>query len=180
MISASMGSSTIHSRNLSILTFGCSSSQWCPLTRRMSFSNNRAPTLKRATRPMGSNTLNTRLSTKRCVKIFFSLLEIPRITTSVSVLRSHFTTSTCENSSLNDAITFGSANCCDPSISLARFDKLLTNSVSLNSPKCRRWTSCFDLLRALNNCPCRRFLGRLWLLPGTDQSCLGRCVGVHI
>ena len=68
VISASLGSSTLHSRNFSMVSLGNSSSQCCPRTRQMFFSNNRAPIVNGATRPMGTNTLDTRLNTKRCVK----------------------------------------------------------------------------------------------------------------
>ena len=83
---------------------------------QISFSNNRAPTINGATRPMGSNTLDTRLSTKPCFDNIVTVLEVPRLTTRVSLLWSHFNPSTCEDSSLDDAITFGSVDCGDPSI----------------------------------------------------------------
>ena len=86
VISASLDSSTLHSRNLSTVSFFNSSSQCCPLTRQMSFGNNRAPTINGATRPMGSNTLDNRLKTKRYVKDLFTVLEVPRLTTRVSLL----------------------------------------------------------------------------------------------
>ena len=148
--SASLGSSPLHSRNLLTVSFGSSSYQCCPLTRQMSFSNNRAPTVNGATRPMGSNTLDTRFKTKRCVKDLATVLEVPRLTTRVSLLWSHFNPSTCEDSYLNEANTFGSVDWGDPSIRSARFGTLLTNLVSLNPPRRKRCTNSFDLLRALS------------------------------
>ena len=82
----------------------------------MSFSNNRAPKVNDATRPMRSNTLHTRLSVKRCVKDLVTVLEEPRLTTRLSLLSSHFNPSTCEDSSLDGKIAFGSVDCGDPSI----------------------------------------------------------------
>ena len=68
VISASLGSSALHSRNFSTVSFDSFSSQCCPWTRQMSFSNNRATTVSGATRPMVSNTLDTKLSTSVMLK----------------------------------------------------------------------------------------------------------------
>ena len=114
--SAFLGNSSLQSRNLSTVFFVRSSSQSCPRTRQMSFSNNRAPTVNSATRPIGSNTSDTRLSTKLYVKELVTVLEVLQLTTRVSLLWSHFNPSTCKYSYSYKANTFGWVDCGDPLI----------------------------------------------------------------
>ena len=101
LISASLRSSKLHFRNISKMPFGSSPSKCCQLTHQISISSNRAPRVGGFTRQKGSITLDTRLSTKRCVKELVSAEEIHLLITIVSLLRSYTNPGTFEDSSVD-------------------------------------------------------------------------------
>ena len=150
VISANCSSSTHQARNLSTVSLGISSSQLCPLTRQISFKINRAPTVNGATRSIGSYTFDTRLKSKRCVKLFVMVLLVSLTKCRVLLLWSRLSSSTCIDSSLYETMTSGSVDWADSSIRSARSSTLLTNLVSLNSPTWRRCTNSFKLMRGLS------------------------------
>ena len=147
---SSFGKSALQTKNLWTMSCGSSSSHCCPVTRQMSFKSSRISTVNGATRPMGSKTFETRLRTKRCVRDLLIAQIEPLLTTKISLVWSHFSRSTCDESSWHDTITLGSVVWGETSIRSARFVTLLTNFVSLNPPRWRRCTNSFDLLMALS------------------------------
>ena len=126
------------------LSFCNSSSHCCPLTRQISFSNNQAPTVIDVTRPIGLNTLDTRLNTKRCVKDLVTAQAVARLTTTYHCCDPIATQARAK------ITRWGLADWGYPSIWSARFGALLGSLVSLNQTKWRRCTNSFDLLRALS------------------------------
>ena len=143
---SSFGKSSLQAKKLWTLYCGSSSSQCCPVTRQMSFKSSRAPTVNGATRPIESKTLETRLRTKRCVSDFVIAQLVTPLTTKLSLVRSHFSSSTCDESSWHETIILSSVDWGEPSIRSARFGTLLTKFVNLNPPRWRRCTNSFDIL----------------------------------
>ena len=147
---SSFGKSALHAKNLWTVSYGKSSSHCCPVTRQMSFKSSCAPAVNGATRPKGSKTFEKRLRTKLCVSDFVIAQLLSLLTTKMSLVWSHFCPSTWDESSWHKTITLGSVDWGEPSIRSARFGSLLTNFVSLNPPRWRRWTNSFDLVMAFS------------------------------
>ena len=82
--------------NLRHNSIGSGSSHCWPLKLQISFSSKRARTVYGATRPMGSNTEDTKLRTDRCVTESLSSRLTPLLTTNVSVTWFHLRPRTCD------------------------------------------------------------------------------------
>ena len=80
-----IGRPECHLVNLRHNPFGSGSSHYWPLNLQISFSSKRARTVYGVTRPMGSNTEDTKLRTARCVTESLSSRLTPLLTTNVSV-----------------------------------------------------------------------------------------------
>ena len=82
--------------NLRHNSFGSGSCHCWPLNLQIFFSNKRrARIVYGVTRPMGSNTEDTKLRTDRCVTELLSSRLTPLLTTNVSVIWSHLRLRTC-------------------------------------------------------------------------------------
>ena len=82
--------------NLRHNSIGSGSSHCLPLNLQISFSSKRARTIYGLTRPMGSNTEDTKLRTDRCVIESLSLRLNPLLTTKVSMTWSHLRSRSCD------------------------------------------------------------------------------------
>ena len=158
-----------------------SSSQCCPVTRQMSCKSSCARKVKGAKKPMWSPTLATRLWTTRCVSDLVVASMVSLLTANVSVVWSHFTTSTCNESSLHDAITVRSVDSAEQSIRSARILHCLQILHRLHylasfNPKSLRcnliyWWLFHRIHPKQDNCPFGRFQGRLSRLQSNASDC---------
>ena len=103
MILANCSNWTQPAGNLSIMYLGNSLSQFCPLTRQMSFTINRVHTVNGPTRTIGSFTFDSRRKTKRSVKLSVMVLLVPLLTTKAPLLLSHLRACSYIGSSLVDS-----------------------------------------------------------------------------
>ena len=110
----------------------------------------------------GSKTLETRLTTKRCVSELVIAQLVPILAFKVSLVWSHFSPNSCDESSWHEIITSSSVDWEEPSIWSARLGKLLRNYVGLNPLRWRKILNSFALLKAFSgdflrqdNLPCK-------------------------
>ena len=158
----------------------CDGSSHCwPLNIQISFSSKRARTVYGATRPMGSNTEDTKLRTDRCVTESVSSRLTPLLTTNVSVTWSHLRPRTCDavsgffaavvNSLLLFALVIGGFSFKD------KLGTLLINFIRLNPPNLSSSTKLrltlkrfLDFLQTQGSHPSKSCLARRERLRGND------------
>ena len=94
------------------------------MTHQMFFKSSRAPTISSVTLSLWSKTFETTLEIKHCVSDLVIAQPLTLLTTKVSLVWTHVSLRTCDESTWHKTITLGPVDRGEPSIRSARFGKI--------------------------------------------------------